>query len=59
MCNLEQLCEDVQEFLDLDPVHWSSDEGYFPYDGTDVFYRKLPDHFVLEVNGMEVTIPRL
>lgn len=59
MCGLEQLAEDVQQFLDFDPVHWNSDEGHLVYDGANVFYRKLPDFFIIEVGDTELTIPRL
>lgn len=56
--DVEQLCQDAQDYLDLDPRFFDADEGSFEYDHTRVFFTKLPDHFVLEVEGMEVICSR-
>jgi len=49
-----QLCSDVQEFLDLDPRFFDQNEGCFPYWHTFCFFKKLPDEFVLTVEGETV-----
>lgn len=56
--DIEQLCSDVQEFLDSDPRFFDEDEGSFEYDAQRIYFTKLPDLFVLEVQGVEVSCMR-
>jgi hypothetical protein len=56
--DIEQLCSDVQEFLDTDPRFFDADEGSFEYHYERVYFTKLDDRFVLEVQGIEVRCPR-
>lgn len=56
--DIEQLCQDAQEFLDLDPRFFDEDEGVFEYHYTKVMFTKLPDYFILEVEGVEVVCTR-
>lgn len=59
MVDLELLCDNVQTYLDTDPTYWMEDQAAFPWDGVMVFYTRLADVFILEVEGMEVICPRL
>jgi hypothetical protein len=57
-CTMQQLIQDVTEYLDLDPRFWDKDEGEFEYDGEQVFFRKLPDSVLLFVEGVVYEAPR-
>lgn len=56
--DIEQLCSDAQEFLDTDPRFFDEDAGSFEYHSERIYFTKLPDVFVLEVQGIEVTCVR-
>jgi hypothetical protein len=56
--DLELLEDHVLNYLDLDPRFWDQDEGAFDFCGERVFYRRLPDAFMLEVAGLELELPR-
>ncbi|CAN5119008.1 hypothetical protein BH10PLA2_BH10PLA2_00210 [soil metagenome] len=49
---MEQLIQDVTEYLDLDPRFWNKEEGSFEYDDLEVFFRKLPGSILLFVEGV-------
>ncbi len=57
--DLEFVANQFQTFADTDPVHWNSDEGCIHFDGIPVFYKRFDDHFLLEIDGGELAIPRL
>ncbi len=56
---MEQLIQDVTEFLDLDPRFFNKDDGEFEYGGQTVFFRKTPNVIFLFVEGMFYEAPRL
>jgi hypothetical protein len=56
--DVDQLCNEVQEFLDADPRFFDTDEGSFEWNYERVYFTKLPDAFILEVQGIEVTCAR-
>jgi hypothetical protein len=55
---MEQLIQDVTEYLDVDPRFWNATDGEFEYDGETVFFRKLPDSILLFVAGIVLEAPR-
>ncbi|MFX4087074.1 hypothetical protein ACKU27_18445 [Sphingobium yanoikuyae] len=56
---MQQLIQDVTEYLDIDPRFWNKDEGEFEYDGEQVFFRKLTDSVLLFVDGVVWEAPRV
>ena len=58
MVTLEFIADQFVEYADTDPVHWNSDEGCIIFDNTPVFYTRYSDHFVLDVEGTVVELPR-
>ena len=56
--DLELLCSEAREYLDTDPRFFDAEEGSFEWWGERVFFTKLPDSFVLEVQGVEVSCAR-
>ncbi len=54
----DQLCSDVQEFLDVDHRFFDQDEGVFEYYGERVHYVRLCEEFVLTVGEETVTCLR-
>ena len=56
---MQQLINDVTEYLDLDPRFWDKDEGSFEWDDFEVFFRKTPDVVFLFVEGVFYEAPRL
>jgi cytochrome oxidase assembly protein ShyY1 len=57
-CTMQQLIQDVTEYLDVDPRFWNATEGEFEYDGETVFFRKLSDSILLFVDGVVLEAPR-
>lgn len=55
---MQQLIQDVTEYLDIDPRFWNMDEGEFEYGDDLVFFRKLPDSVLLFVEGVVYEAPR-
>lgn len=56
---MEQLIQDVTEYLDLDTRFWNTNDGEFEYGDDLVFFRKLDDVILLSVNGVMHEAPRL
>ncbi len=54
----DQLCNEVQEFLDADHRFFDQDEGVFEFYGERVHYVRLPDEFVLTVGSEIITCVR-
>ncbi len=54
----DQLCNEVQEFLDTDPRFFDQDEGSFEYHGERVHYVRLPDEFVLTIGQETISCVR-
>ena len=54
----DQLCNEVQEFLDADHRFFDQNEGSFEFYGERVHYVRLPDEFVLTVGGETITCLR-
>lgn len=59
--DLDFIAESFQQFADTDPVHWDSDEGCIKFgaDETPVFYKRYDDHFMIEIDGVEMEVPRI
>ena len=54
----DQLCNEVQEFLDADHRFFDQNEGVFLYYGESVHYVRLPDEFVLTIGSETITCVR-
>lgn len=57
--DLEFIVVQIQENLDLDPMYWNEDEGCIKFDETPVFYKRFDDHFMVEIDGVELEVPRI
>ncbi len=59
--DIEFIADQFQKYADLDPVHAFEAEGCirFGADETPVFYKRFDDHFVIEIDGVEMEVPRI
>lgn len=57
--DLEFIVTQIQENLDLDPTYWNENEGCIKFDETPVFYTRYEDHFMIEIDGVEMEVPRI
>ena len=58
VAKMDQLIEEVSEYLDFDPRFWNKDDGQFEWGEVTVFYRKTPNSIFLFIDGVFYEAPR-
>lgn len=57
--SVEFIAEQVQEHLDTDPTYWNEDQGCIMFGDVPVFYERFDDVFVLDIEGIQLEVPRI
>ena len=50
--------EQFQQYGDTDPTTAFQNAGLIMFDDVPVFYARFPDHFLLDIEGIQLKVPR-